>query len=213
MAAATVGEAVRQQIAELYRRRAFHPISRYLPDEHREDRLAEAIGLTLAMALRHAARGQHLNDALLVHHAKLRALEFSRHLVGSKGRGRDVLNQANYVRGRTEVLYLEHVAPDDDGDVGGEGDRALIGMALSGNVDPSEKLASGIDLERWLASLADIDRELLAKRAAGYTLKEIGTSMEMSISDVCARCHKLGVELAGAAELPVPKRKYRRRVH
>ena len=48
---------MRQQVAALFRRGGFKPIARYLPEEHREERLAEAVALTLAMALRYAARG------------------------------------------------------------------------------------------------------------------------------------------------------------
>lgn len=203
-------DAVRQQVAALYRRGGFRPVARFLPEEQREDRLAEAIGLTLDMALRYASRGQRLPDAILVHHARLRAVDHSRHLVSSKGRGADAMNQANYVAGKVEVLRLDGVA-DPDGDTCGDGDRQLIGLALNGNPNPADMLASGFDLQRWLAALPERDRLLLEHRASGLSLQEIGVEMGMSLSQAFARCQKLGVELAGAAELSVPRRKRKRR--
>ena len=157
---AAAGEAVRQQVAALFRRRAFQPIARFLPEEHREDRMAEAVALTLDMALRYARRGKRLDDAILVHHARQRAVDHSRHLVSSSGRGVDALNQRNYVSGKVEVLNIDG-AQDPDGEVGGEGDVQLIGLAMRRNANPADALASAFDLGRWLAALSGRDRRLL----------------------------------------------------
>lgn len=207
---ATSGEEVRQQIAQLVRRGTFKPLGRYLPEEHREDRLAEAVALTLTMALRYAARGERLDDALLVHHARLRATDCTRHLVSSKGRGVDALNQGNFIKGRTEVLHLDGVADADGELLGSEGDQQLIGLALNGNPNPADVLASAFDLQGWLAALTDPDRRLLELRASGLTLREIGMQVGLSISRVFARCTQLGLALAAAAELDVSVAKHRR---
>ena len=204
---ATAGEEVRQQIADLVRRGAFKPIARFLRAEICEERIAEAIGLTLQMAIRHAANGRRFDDALLVHHARLRALEPSRHLCPSRGRGCDALNQENFIKGRTEVLSIDGVSDES----GGEGDAQLIGLALNGNPNPADVLASALDLQSWLADLSKRDRRLLELRSSGLTLQEICTTLDLSISTVFSRCKQLGIALAEAADLSVPGKQRRTR--
>lgn len=205
-------EAVRQQIANLFRRGGFRPLERYLPEQHREDRVAEAIALTLAMALRYAARGRRLDDALLVHHARLRAIDHSRNFVSSHGRGVDALNQRLFVAAKVEVLHVDGVVDaNGDDDTVPEGDQQLVGLAVRRNGDPSEHLAAAVDLQRWLETLPERDQRLLALRAAGYTLEDAAAELRCSISTVFARCQELGVQLAELAGLPVPKRAYRRK--
>lgn len=207
-------DAVRQQVANLYRRGGFKPLARYLPDEHREDRIAEAVALTFNMALRYAARGLRLDDALLVHHAKLRVTDHSRHLVSSHGRGVDALNQRNFVAGKTEVLHVDGVVDaEGDADTVPEGDQQLIALAVRRSGDPAEHLASAFDLQTWLSALDERDLRLLELRAEGHTLKEIANEIRSSVSVVFARCQRLGAKLAESAGVPVPKRTYGRRVH
>lgn len=207
-------DAVRQQVADLYRRGGFKPLARYLPEEHREDRISEAVALTFNMALRYAARGRRLDDALLVHHAKLRVTDHSRHLVSSHGRGVDALNQRNYVTGKLEILHLDGVVDADGGaDTATEGDQQLVGLAVRRNGDPAEHLASAFDLQTWLSALEERDLRLLELRAVGHTLEEIAAELGSSVSVVFARCQRLGGQLADLAGVPVPKRAYRRSTH
>lgn len=205
-------DAVRQQVAALFRRGGFRPLERFLPEEHREDRIAEAVALTFNMALRYAARGQRLADAILVHHARLRAVDHKRHLVASHGRGLDALNQRAYVAGKIAVLHVDGVVDaNGDDDTVPEGDQQLIGLAVRRNGDPSEHLASAVDLQCWLDELGPRDRRLLELRAGGNTLQEIATEVGMSMSQVFAHVQRLGCDLARAMGIPPPKRVRRQR--
>lgn len=198
-------DAVMQQIESLVRRGAFKPIGRYLKEEDRDDRLAEAVGLTIEMALRTAAKGKLLPDAILVHHARQRAVDMSRHLVQSQGRGLDALNNANFIAGKTEVLHFE-VADEEEGDVG-DGDNQLLAAAVRRGTAPEELLSSAIDLSTWLDALHERDHQLLCLRAAGFSLKEISAELRTSISMVFARCKRLGLELAEFLGIDPPVRR------
>jgi hypothetical protein len=73
--------------------------------------------------------------------------------------------------------------------------------------NPSRKIVSAIDLERWLASLEAGDRMLLALRQAGCTLAEIRTTTGRSMSFTCARLKELGEELAARMDMKMGLRR------
>lgn len=86
--------------------------------------------------------------------------------------------------GRDGSVELLRVEPDD---------HAGIGYAVT--KCPADKLASAMDLQRWLSGLSSPDRLMLALRQAGHTLAEIGVEIGASTSSVFSRLKELGLEL------------------
>lgn len=170
------------------KRGIFEPTARRIPDDAREDRLAEAVAMTFEMFARYARRGTILPDPILVHGCRHRAHDLGRYLVraGDARRARDVLDPRNYLEGRVEVLRIEH----DDGH-----DDPLLGLAAELSLNPTRRLVSAIDLGTWLDDLADSDVDALAMRMAGYTLDEIGEALGCSTSSAFAKCRRLGRDL------------------
>jgi hypothetical protein len=161
--------------------------------------------MTFEMAARYAERGQVLNDAILVHSCRLRAVDLGRGFVRDDAQpARDVLHPLNYAKGRVAVLRLDGLV-DDDGDFVAQGDvEALVpGLATALQVNPQRDIISAVDLEAWVASLAPADRELLAMRQMGATLADIAEHLDVSISKVFSRTKTLGLLLADRTGLPV----------
>jgi len=73
--------------------------------------------------------------------------------------------------------------------------------------DPAPFLDSAIDLGAWLTRLANANRELLAGRQAGHSLRELALRGDCSISSVFQQLHTLGADLAQYADIVVTKRK------
>ena len=64
------------------KRGIFSPVARHITNlADAEDRLQEAVCMTFEMAARYAERGQVLNDAILVHSCRLRAVDLGRRFV------------------------------------------------------------------------------------------------------------------------------------
>jgi hypothetical protein len=181
--------SARDRFADKVARGIFKPVGRHLREDIREDRLAEGVALTFEMFARSAERGLVIDDALLVHHCRLRAIDLSRRVAGADGGQpkRDVLDERNYTDGTLEVLHLGLEFGEDDGGVG-------YAAAMVNN--PTSHILSALNLESWLDGLDEEDRLLLALRHAGHTLNEIGLQLAASTSTVCARLHALGHELA-----------------
>ena len=110
----------------------------------------------------------------------------------------------NYSQGKVEVYRLDGLL-DDDGDFVAQDEvEALVpGLATALQVNPQRDIISAVDLEAWLASLHGQDRELLALRQEGATLKGAAVHFDASISTVFARLKSLGLALADRAGLPV----------
>jgi hypothetical protein len=181
--------SARDRFADKVAAGIFKPVGRHLREDIREDRLAEGVALTFEMFTRSAERGVVIDDALLVHHCRLRAIDLSRRVAGADGiqPKRDVFDERNYTDGKLEVLHLGLKLGDDDGGVG-------YAAAMVNN--PTSHILSALSLEDWLDGLDEEDRLLLALRQAGHTLNEIGLQLAASTSAVCARLHALGHELA-----------------
>ncbi len=77
--------------------------------------------------------------------------------------------------------------------------QSSLGFDEPGTPHPARRLASAMDLERWLLSLHAEDRLVLALRQAGSTLQEIGTACGKSINWARHRLLSLGCELAKRA--------------
>ncbi|MBL0276908.1 MAG: hypothetical protein IPQ24_12580, partial [Anaeromyxobacter sp.] len=97
-------------------------------------------------ALRKAAQGVLMDDALVVYAARLRAIEIRREFVRGRQPRRDALHRANFTDGRTEVFHLDGLLNEDDG-WQSEGDVGLQAAWLAAtSMDPAEQIAAAIDL-------------------------------------------------------------------
>jgi hypothetical protein len=197
---------VNQQFDRLVRKGAFNPIFRFITGADADDRLSEGIAMVYEAALRKAARGVLMDDALVVYAARVRAIEIRRQFVKGGQPRRDVLHRANYTDGRTQVFHLDGLLDEDEGRQG-EGDVGIQAAWLAAtSMDPAEQLAAAIDLDTWLAGLGAADRELLAGRLAGHTLQELAWRTDASVSSTFKHLRELGKELAEHAGIVVAKK-------
>jgi hypothetical protein len=103
---------------------------------------------------------------------------------------------------------------DEDGGRCGEGDVGLhAAWQAATSADPAEELVATIDLDIWLGSLGDDDRDLLAGRLAGHSLQELAWRTNRSITAVFGHLRQLGTDLAAFAGIPVKKKIRRERRH
>ena len=118
---------------------------------------------------KNAAEGRVIPDALLVQACHMRAIDLSRRVAGSQGGQpkRDAYDPRNYHDGKLELLSLDAGCEDMEG-------QSSLGFDEPGTPHPARRLASAMDLERWLLSLDAEDRLVLALRQAGSTLEEVG---------------------------------------
>lgn len=185
---------IRAAFEEKVRRGIYDPIRRHLPVHVAEDRLQEGLGLTWKLFADHAEKGELLDDALLVHACRLRAVAPSRSVVPADGaRKKDVYDERNRLSGKVALV------PIDD-----------IGYAEPFCANPTAKLDSALDLAAWLASVEPGDRELLELRVEGYGLPEIAEKTGWSTSTIFARLRKLGLELAERTGIDVEPRRHTR---
>jgi hypothetical protein len=196
--------------SEKVQRGMFAPIARFLTNaDTAEDRMQEALALTWEMYKdRILNRGLVLDDGILVHACRQRAVALDRTLVRSGGTRRleDAMDPRAYQRGRVEVLRLDAWVEDDSVD---EGHPHQLGLAEEFCSSPERKLNSAIDLEDWLDGLSARDYSLLAGRMAGYELERIGHDLGYSVPTTCRRVKKLGLELAARAGVRIDLDKHR----
>ena len=188
---------VRREFARKVEKKMFAPVARHLREDIAEDRLAEGVGMAFEQYVHSVTEGRPMEDALLVRACHMRAIDLGRRLAGAQGarpRG-DVFDERAYHAGDVEVLHLDGLleGEDDEGQV--------LGLAQLEAQNPARRLASAVDLERWLGRLRPEDRMMLALRQAGHTLGGIGAAMGMSTSAVFARLRQLGQELAEVADV------------
>ncbi|MRG94632.1 hypothetical protein [Polyangium spumosum] len=202
----TIPKNIRQEFEKKIRRGIFNPVARFLHENIREERMQEALGFTWALYKRHAEAGDILDDALLVHACRLRAIDLSRHLASGDRtqRLKDVFDQRNYNRRRVEVLGLgEYVVEfEDNPQIDNVESNADVGRARAYSLNPTGRIISAISLNEWLATLAPRDRLLIELRAAGHDLDEIGSVLGMDRVAVCRRVKALGELLAEHAGMP-----------
>jgi hypothetical protein len=198
---------VNEQFERLMRKGAFKPILRFVTGADAEDRLAEGIAQTFELAQRKAARGEKMDDALVVFAARCRALDIRRRFVRGGQPRRDALHPANFTDGRTEVFHLDGFEDETDG-WPREGDVGLqVAWAAALTANPSEKLDSALDLSVWLGSLARADRALLADRLAGLSLQEVADRADLSLTVAFQRLRRLGEGLAVHSGIEFVKKK------
>jgi hypothetical protein len=170
-------EEIRITFEEKVRRGIFRPVVRRIHGPDPEDRLAEAVGLVFEEYQRAARRGVVLEDAVLVHACRLRAMDLGRQLVKGGQRRRDVLDRRNRRDGRVEILHV-----DDE----------LEGL----HHDPTPDLIGALDVMAWAASLRPSDRTMIAARLQGYSLREVAQAAGVSTTFAFTRLRSLGAELA-----------------
>jgi len=202
----TIPKNIRQEFEKKIRRGIFNPVARFVHENIREERMQEALGFTWALYKRHAEAGDVLDDALLVHACRLRAIDLSRHLASGDRtqRLKDVFDQRNYNRRRVEVMGLgEYVAEfEDNPQIDNQESNADIGRARSRSLNPTGRIISAVSLNEWLQELAPRDRELIELRAAGYDLDESAAKLGISRFGVCRRVKELGEFLVKHAGMP-----------
>ena len=192
-------QPLKEQFTALVAAGAFEPARRHLTPTEQDDRMAEAVGQVWAMAARKAELGIKMDNALLVHAVKLRAIDHRRQLPRGGQPRRDAMHFANFIDGKVLVHRLDGLL-DEDGDYTGEGDTGLQAAWLAAtSTNPADALASAVDLHDWMGTLPPADRELLVARFAGNTLAEIAEANETSISRVFAHLRRLGADLAARA--------------
>ncbi len=198
---------IREEFGRKVRKGLFRPVSRYISNvADREDRLAESVAMTFEMFQNYIQeKGTVLDDGILVHSCRQRAVDLHRRFVKTDCQpGRDVMHPLNYTQGRVQVYRLDGML-DEHGDFLAQDEvEALVpGLATALQVNPQRDIISAVDLEAWVASLAEPDQQLLAMRQAGATLKEAAEHLDVSISTVFSRLKSLGLVLAERAGLPV----------
>jgi ATP/maltotriose-dependent transcriptional regulator MalT len=190
--------------SEKVQRGMFAPIARFLTNaDTAEDRMQEALALTWEMYRdRIVNRDVVLDDAILVHACRQRAVDLGRTLVRAGGTRRleDALDPRAYQRGRVEVLRLDAWVEDDSED---EGHPHQLGLAEEFCSSPERKLNSAIDLEDWLDGLSARDYGIMEGRMAGFSLPRIATDLGLSTSTVFTKAKKLGLELASRAGIHI----------
>jgi hypothetical protein len=136
-----------------------------------------------------------------------------RRILSSKARRisvRVVFDLRNQLAGRVEVLRFPDFIDDREPHTKDEGEVPTgFGLAEASASDPTGKLMSAFDLTRWLEELSVEDQDLLALRAAGYTLEEIADKTGMSVTSVFGNCRRLGVGLAEHAGIRIEVRKHK----
>jgi len=190
---------VRRNFADKVERKMFAPVARHLREDLVEDRLAEGIGMAFEQYVRSAARGRTMPDAVLVRACHVRAIDLGRRLAGADGARpvQDVYDERAFHSGHVELLRLDGLLED------GDQEHGLVGWAELDAQNPTRKLASAVDLKRWLRRLGPEDRVMLALRQAGHTLGGIAAAVGKSTSAVFARLRELGEELAEVAGVEV----------
>jgi hypothetical protein len=192
-------ESIRSSFDEKIRRGMFKPIVRRLHADMAEDRSQEALALAYENCRRYALQGRILDDALLVHFARLRAEDLGRQIVPRDGVARKtcVMDVRNYIDGKVEVLRLDRIFHD-------RGETDMFGLAEAMANNPVRRIVSAIDLESWLAELPEDDRALLSMRMSGHGWVAIGTALPCISGSSAWSRRNLGRELAERAHVDVP---------
>ncbi|MGA7743104.1 MAG: hypothetical protein WBP56_02365 [Polyangia bacterium] len=124
-------EEIRSCFDQKIRSGMFKPITRRLHADMAEDRTQDALALVYQQYRRHAEKGEILDDATLVHAARLRAEDLSRQIVPAGGKARKgcVMDLRNYIEGKVEVLRLDQILQDKE-------ECEMLGMAESLAANP-----------------------------------------------------------------------------
>ena len=193
-------EQINKQFSRKVRAGIFNPVRRHLTNNlTAEDRWQDAVAQTWWMFSRYATdKGKILDDGILAHSCRQRAVDLDRHFVPADGtwRNQDVFDPRAYRDGKVEMLKID--VTQEDG--GAEGERGLhVGFAEALASNPGRKIRSAIDLESWIGGLSHRDRYIMEARMAGHSLGQIAHELDVSTSNIFARARELGLELAARA--------------
>jgi len=202
-------QEINEEFADKVRRKIFHPVKRHLKIEHEaEDRWQDAVAQVWAMYSRYAARGEILEDALLVHACRLRATDMNRRFVGTMGSrctNQDVMDPRAYRDGHVWLYRLGGIHDEEQAD---ETDRALeVSLSETAAEDPEQRWISAIDLESWIGAQTFQDQGLLSGKMEGKTTKEVAHESRLPYMVAWRKTRNLGHELADRAgvEIRTPK--------
>lgn len=195
----------RQELNEKFdqkvRNGMFRPILRHLTDENTaEDYLQDAVCQTWQVYCRNIEeKGKVLDDALLIHACKLRAVDMSRRFVGADGarcRNQDVLDKRLYRDGKVMVLRIDGFQDEQTPD----GDRQVqIGWAEATNITPEREMNSALDLETWIGDLPFKDQDLMKLKYLGHGCRDITNKLDLPYMPTYRRIRQLGHDLADRA--------------
>ncbi len=197
----SLATSINATFANKVRRGIFNPVARYVTGfVDPEDRLQDAIAQTWQLYRRNAEAGRILDDALLVHHCKLRAIDPARSIVPADGiRCQDVYDSRAHKNGTVEVLRLQT----------DNGDSEAIGLAAEDQAAPERRLLSAIDLEAWVDDLDEADKKLVGYKHLGMSTADVASETGSDYWHTYRRERQLGHELAARAGLGVPMRRTR----
>jgi len=194
-------EELNQQFSDKVQRGIFKPVDRFISDRNEaEDRLQDAICATWQTYSRYITeKGKVLDDALLVHACRLRAIDRGRRFVGANGtfnRNQDVLDPRVFQSGLATVLRLDW----EDIDEGRDGRRSEeVSLAREVADNPEERWYSALDLQSWVGDQPFRAQGILARKMQGSTTKEVAHELHLPYMVTWRKEKALGAELAARA--------------
>ena len=205
-------QEINEEFEDKVRRGIFNPVDRFITNrDEAEDRLQEAICQTWETYTRYATeKGKILDDALIVHRCRLFAIDQPRRFVKADGthcRNQDVLDPRVYQTGLAVVLRLDW----DEVDEGHNGRHSQeVGLAREVAADPTHKLNSALDLEKWIGELSHRDRHIMEAKWVGIETKQIAHDLDLSHATAWRIEKKLGYALAQRAGVRIDSSRERR---
>ncbi len=204
-------QEINEEFERKVRRGIFKPVDRFISDRNEaEDRLQDAICATWKTYRRYATKkGKILDDALLVHACRLRAIDPGRRFVGASGtfcRNQDVLDPRVYQSGLATVLRLDW----EDIDEGRNGRHSEeVGLAREVADDPEDRWNSALDLRRWVGEQTFQAQSILARKMEGSTTKEVAHELRLPYLVTWRKEKALGADLASRAGVHIKEGRQR----
>ena len=163
-----------------------------------EDLKQDLLSLSYTTFSAALSRGYELSLGELVNFMQLRAKELRsgkrRHFgnVGQNG-PKDVYSKVRYYNDDVKVLHLD----------GAEGLNDVLMDSYHKRTTPiADKIAFRIDFRKFLMSLPERDRLILAKRMEGYKLRELSSIFNSSPSGISKCLKRVGEEIAVSLDIP-----------
>jgi hypothetical protein len=192
-----------RQFTQKVQRGIFNPVKRHLKIEHEaEDRFQDALCQTWWAFYRYAVeKGKILDDALLVHSCRQRAVDLDRNFVPADGRrAGDVLDLRSFRDGRVVVHRVDVLDPSE----ALEGEAPMeVGLAEAEAASPEKKLNSALDLQTWIGDLTFRDQALMRRKMEGYDTAQVAHEMGTPYLVIWKRVRELGRELAQRAGVKI----------
>ena len=201
-------EELNEQFTHKIQKGIFRPVDRFISNRSEaEDTLQDAICSTWATYSKYATeRGEVLDDALLVHACRLRAIDPARRFVGANGamcRNQDVMDPRVYQSELATVLRLDW----DDVDEGHDGRHSQeVGLAREVADDPEPRWISALDLQAWVGDQCFQDQGILSRKMEGHTTKELAHEIHLPYLVTWRKEKALGADLAARAGVLIKSR-------